>query len=342
VEPLTHALTSLALARTAQKKLPRYGTALLLVSGLAPDLDYASYFASPFAFLRLHRSVLHSLAGGSLTALLVAAGFYFFDRLRDRRQASANGRLQLSFASAFVFCGIGIAAHILLDVASGIGVQLLWPFRGAWYEWDLAASLDPWIWVLLLAGLLLPQLFRLVNEEIGERKKRTGAVGAAIALILLAGYLGFRADFHGRAVDLLLSREYHRRAALAAGAFPSATNPFDWRGVVITDATAELLDVPLGLNANFDPDSALTMYKPQESPPLAAGQSTPGARFFLSYTAFPFAEINHREADTRFELRDLRFSSSDTSPENIFYRVELNSALQVRSTEFVFASSAEP
>ena len=43
MEPVTHALTSLALARVGQRRLPRFGTAMLVVAGVAPDLDYASY-----------------------------------------------------------------------------------------------------------------------------------------------------------------------------------------------------------------------------------------------------------------------------------------------------------
>ena len=39
MEPFTHAFTSLALARAGGRRLPRFGTAMLVVSGLAPDLD---------------------------------------------------------------------------------------------------------------------------------------------------------------------------------------------------------------------------------------------------------------------------------------------------------------
>ena len=58
MEPFTHAFTSLALARAGQRQLPRFGTAMLVVSGLALDLDYLSYVGGANAFMRFHRTAL--------------------------------------------------------------------------------------------------------------------------------------------------------------------------------------------------------------------------------------------------------------------------------------------
>jgi inner membrane protein len=75
VEPVTHALTSLALARAGQRRLPRHGTAIILVAGVAPDLDYASYLSGASAFLRLHRALLHSIPGAAFVACATAGIF---------------------------------------------------------------------------------------------------------------------------------------------------------------------------------------------------------------------------------------------------------------------------
>ena len=151
---------------------------------------------------------------------------------------------------------MGIAVHDLLDLASGDGMQLLWPFRVQWFRWNLVESFDPWVLALLVAGLLVPQLFRLVSEEVGAQKKRGAGSGAALfTLVMLAGYFGARAYLHGRAADLLLSAEYHGREPLSGGAFPSAGNPLDWRGVVATDNTIEEIDVNLAPGAEFNPGS---------------------------------------------------------------------------------------
>lgn len=344
MEPFTHAFTSLALARAGQRRLPRFGAAMLIVSGVAPDLDYSSCLGGAGAFLRFHRTALHSMAGATVMAVAIAAAFCALDRrLPAAKKAQAKKFPPLAFRAALAVCAVGAAGHLLLDVASGVGVQVLWPFRARWFEWDLTTDLDLWVLVLLVAGFLLPLLFRLVSEEVGERKKEPGGRRAAVVtLLLLAAYLGARAHLRSQAMDLLLSREYHGRVALSAGAFPAPSAPFDWRGVVVTDNTIEDVDVPLGPNAAFDPDRSLTHYKPDDSPALDAGEKTAAATAFLRYARFPLANVERVEDGYRFEVRDLRFASGDTEPANIIVRVDFDSGLQIRNEEFRFASSPSP
>ncbi len=220
--------------------MPRFGTAMMVVSGLAPDLDYASYFGGAGAFMRFHRTALHSLTGSAVMACAIAGAFCALDRRMPPKKQQTKTVAPLAFGAAFAVCAIGAAGHILLDVASGVGVQLLWPFRSHWSGWNLITDLDLWTLLLLIVGLLLPLLFTLVNEEVGERKKGPGGSRAAIVtLVLLAAYFGARANLHSRAIDLILSREYHGRIALSAAAFPESSAPFSWRGIAETDNTME-------------------------------------------------------------------------------------------------------
>jgi membrane-bound metal-dependent hydrolase YbcI (DUF457 family) len=339
LEPVTQALTSFALARALQPRLPRFGTALLIAAGLAPDLDYAGYFAGPRAFLALHRTALHSIPGAAVLACALAWLFCFFEKRWPPPKTARKSPLPLKFAPALALCALAFAAHDLLDFATGEGLQLLWPFHVQWLRGNLAENFDPWILVLLIAGLLIPQLFALVREEIGSRKKRSGSGAAVAVLLLLAAYLGARAYFHGRALDLLLSSEYHGRVALSAGAFPSSANPLDWRGIVSTDTTLEELDVNLASASDFNPDRSLTHYKPPDSPALQAAQRTPAAERFLRYAQFPLASMVRREDGFRVELRDLRFASGDASFANITVRADLNASSLVTRAQLLYASS---
>jgi inner membrane protein len=336
-------MTSLALARAARNRMPRNGAIMLVVSGLAPDLDYASYIGGPGAFLRFHRSLLHSIPGSAVMVLAIAGAFWAFEKHSSRKSLGRNSRASLPFKAALAVCAVGAGAHILLDLASGVGVQLLWPLGERWYEWDLAANLDPWILALLLAGIFLPQLFRLVNEEVGDRKKPTGASPAAmVTLLLLAAYFGARASLRSRAIELLLSREYHGRGPHSAGAFPTSTNPFSWRGLVVTDNSIEEMSVPLGPGADFDPDRSLTHFKPDDSPALDAGEKTAASKIFLAWTRFPLATVSALEDGYRFELRDLRFPPNDPSPANILCRVDFDRGLRIKHQEFRQARAPNP
>ena len=316
---------------------------MLIASGLAPDLDYASYLAGPAAFLRFHRTALHSIAGAGVVSCALALFSCALDRKWPPAKSTKKRPAPTTLAPALVLCAFGVIGHELLDLASGEGIQLLWPFHAHWYRWDLAESFDPWVLIVLVAGLLIPQLFGLVREEVGARNKPGAGSGAALAtLLLLLAYLGGRAYFHSRAVDTLLSAEYHAREPLSAGAFPSSGNPLEWRGVVATDGTLEELDVSLAPGADFNPDRSLTHYKPQDSPQLQRAEKTLEAQRFLAYAEFPLASATRHEDGYRVEFRDLRFPAGDQSVENMMLGVDLDASARVVRMELRYVSSGAP
>ena len=341
MEPVTHALTSLALARAAQKRLPRFGTAMLVAAGVAPDLDYVSYLGGAGSFLRYDRTLLHSLLSSFVVASVTAGAFYFFAASGDRpsSKSDCSSLPRLNFGMAFIVCATGIAAHLLLDLVSGVGVRLLWPFRTKWFALDLLHEFDIWILVCLAVGLLLPMLISLVSEEIGEPKTSGRGRGSAIvALALLLVYVGARGLLHSRAIELLESHDYHGRVALAVGALPDSASPLEWRGVVSTDNTIEQVNVPFGFGREFDPEHSVTQYKPDDSPALQAGQRTAAAQEVLKYARFPLASVVRTGDGYRFDLRDARFAESDSSPANIFVRADINGNMQILKQQFLFES----
>ncbi len=317
---------------------------MLIVSGIAPDLDYASYFGGASAFVRLHRTALHSLADSALMACVIAGAFCVLDRKWPQKMTGqASARAPLRFTPSLALCAVGTTGHVLLDLASGVGVQLLWPFRVHWTAWGLTTNFDPWILALLVAGLLLPILFKLVNEEVTSgQKKRTGQRSAVLTLLLVAAYVGTRAYWRSEAINLLFSREYHGRVALSADAFPLPSSPLTWRGVVATDNTLEEVEVPLNRPDEFDSNNSTTLYKPEDSPALEAAEKSSAAAEFLIYARVPIATVRRVEADYRVEIHDARFPSDDDDPANVFLRVDLDSNSQIRRQEFLFASSPNP
>jgi inner membrane protein len=341
VEILTHALVSLMLARAGQTLLPRYGVAMLVVSGVAADLDYLSYLGGPSAFLRFHRGVLHCVPGSVVVVCVLAVVFWAISR-RFATSGPTSTLPPLSFLTAVAVCAVGVAAHLLLGLASGIGVRLLWPFGQRWTALNLLSNVDPWVVILLVLGLLLPEVFRLVSQEIGEREKGSrGQRAAAITLLLLVVYVGARAGLHSRAVDELNSREYRGAPPLATGAFPSALSPFAWRGLVSTDNAIDQIELSLAPGAGFDPDRAVPHYKPEDSTALEAAENTQAAKIFLRYARFPLASLERGDEGYRFTLHDMRFASGDNGADNIIVKVGLGANLQVVSQEFRFASSTE-
>lgn len=340
MQPIIYLLICLALATAARKHLPRFGTAMMVTSGITADLDFISYFGGPAQFLRFHRTVLHSVLG-TVAMCCFISGIYCAMGRGGVKKDSEDGRGGLKFLAAFLVCIVGAAAHIILDLAGGIGVRLWWPFRGSWQSWDLLPDFDVWILLLLAAGLSLPYLGRMVSEEIGERKRGApGQLGATIALVVLILYIGGRGILHSRAIDLLRSRDYHGQPPENAGAFAESSNPFAWRGLVSTSGAIDELNISLLPGGTFDPDRGVPHYKPEDSPTISAAQNSAGGRLFLAYARFPLAAIEPQASGFEVTLRDLRFPAGYRSIENIVLEVRVDENAQIVEQRTRFTGSA--
>lgn len=333
MDVVTHALASAAMERAGLRAVNPSALLILVISGAAADLDLLSYFAGPRLYFLYHLALLHSILGSAVLAIAIAAGFCLWMR-------GPHGE-RLRFAPVLLLCAIGAGVHVLLDCMGADGVQLFWPFRQRWFSLDLLPHIDPWILGALIVGILLPALFRLVSEEIGERKKKKRiSKGAVAALIVMALYIGERALLHQHAMQALMSHDYHGAAPVAAGAFPDSPSPFLWRGIVETANTIEQIDVPLGPGEEFRPSSSLTVYKPTASLALDVARRTPFAKEFLNYARFPMAELQTIPNGSLVTIRDLRFAPESNAAGNLQAAIELDGQLHVRSEELEFASES--
>src|ERR1700730_7233743 len=124
MEPVTHALTSIALGRAGLNKITPMATPMLLVSGLAADVDWVTRFGGANAFLQGHRTAMHSLLG---TVVIIAAVTVIF-RLTGRRYP----KLAVELFPALLICAVGAGVHLLLDLLNAYGLNLMWPFGSKW------------------------------------------------------------------------------------------------------------------------------------------------------------------------------------------------------------------
>ncbi len=331
MEPVTHALTSIALGRAGLNKITRGATPMLLVSGLIADVDWVTRLGSADLFLRGHRTVTHSLAGTAAIIAAVAAASYVLGRKYPK--------FAVDIFPALAICAAGAGAHLLLDLLNGYGVMLLWPFSPKWYAWDLADGVDSWILFFLLVGLLTPELFRLVLEEIGSKPKRTGRQrGAIFGLVFVALVIAGRSFAHERAIALLDGRVYRGQVPLEVAAFPRPSNPLLWSGVVETDNALFKLEVPLGPVREFDPELAEVYYKPEASLTLRNAISSSTAIEFLSFARFPLAHVEPEGLGFQVRLRDMRFESELAGRRGIIAVVHLNAQSLVIGEHLEFDS----
>jgi inner membrane protein len=329
MDPLTHALASYTLKRAAFPRAPRSTTIATLIAGTIADLDSLSKFAGPSAFLTFYRTYFHSLLAALLFSLLVTLPFLLRKHPPTDKQTSPLPIFLAALAAAVL--------HLLMDVCQSTGAELFWPFSTRRFALDWVAPLDLWILGILLAGIFLPALSGLVTEEIGAKSKGPrGKVGASLALATMILYVVLRFVLHGDALAALVSRTYRGESPRKAAAFPESSSPFRWHGIVETERALHDVEIEVGPTASFDPDSAVTSYKPEPSPALDAARDTPVARRFLQAARFPKATVEKTPEGFHIILRALPNSRGVTSGLRVHALIETDPSGKVLSQELAW------
>jgi len=278
----------------------------VVLAGVLADVDLLSYFFGPSAFLTWRYTFTHSLPGALLIAATCALLFSkfqpkgsFFSAKKDAAKESLT-----SLAPAMLIAAL---LHVALDFAGLQGITLLWPVNQNLYALDWLPQIDPWICIILLFGLLLPELFHLVGSEIGTKDKTPrGRNGARIAFAMLIVYTGVRATLHQNAVAQLDAHSYRGESPHRVAAFADALSLETWHGFAETTSSVCTTDVPALSGTRFDPERAACVHKPEDSPALTAAQHTPATQLFLRASRFPKASLDATEDGTEVVIRDVR------------------------------------
>jgi inner membrane protein len=335
VDPLTHALASYTLKRAAFPRLTRPVTIAMLIAGTVADIDSLSKFAGPSTFLTFYRTYCHSLPAALLFSLLVTFPFLL--------RRSAPTEKQISPLPIFIAALAASVLHLLMDICQSSGVELFRPFSTRRFALDWVAHLDLWILGILLAGILLPALSGLVTEEIGAKSKGPrGKVGASLALSTIILYLVLRFVLHGNALAAMESRTYRGESPRKAAAFAESGSPFRWHGIVETESALHDFEMEVGPAASFEPDSAVTSYKPESSPALDAARDTAVARRFLQIARFPKATVEKTPEGFHVILRAFPTARDVSSAWRVHALIDTDSSGKILSQELAWDPGSSP
>ncbi|HET9177023.1 MAG TPA: metal-dependent hydrolase, partial [Terriglobia bacterium] len=318
MDNITHTLTGLAISQAGFNRKTRFATLAILVGSNLPDVDSVSGFWGGVAYLQHHRGITHSIVGVAALGIALAGAFYLLDR---KLPSKASGP-PLNAAWLLLACSVATGAHLLMDFTNSYGIRPFLPFSARWYAWGIEPIVDPLLWLVLFAGLGLPALFRLINEEVGARKTgfRTGAIFSLCAVVAVWGLRDFS---HRRALNMLDSVSYQDAMPERIGAFPSFGNPFDWTGVAETSQAFYVLPVDVA-GRQLDPQDARIYRKPESSPALEAALKTRTAEDFMDFARFPWTEVLPTESGTTVIIRDLRFQPAGAGQGGFAIRIELD------------------
>ena len=300
----------------------------MLAAGTVADVDLLSALFGPTAYFFARRTFTHSLLG-TLVVIALAA---LFTRYLAKKEIEPLAVLLPPVA-------IAAALHVLLDLFQSEGVALLWPLYPARFALDWLPSLDPWILAILIAGILIPELFRLVSSEIGAKGKAPrGRNGAIVSFTLIAVYTGARAILHSGSVASLGPHSYHGESARRTAAFPDALSILTWHGAVETQSWLCQADVPAGQGKSFDPENADCLHKPEASAELDAAQKTDVARKYLQAMPFPRATVVKTEDGYEVVLRSMRDLAENEAHHRIAARILVDSRFGISGENLVWLS----
>ena len=278
MDNLTHSLVGVALAQSGLARLSPGATTALIVGSNLPDIDILFALQGAASYLEHHRDLTHSVVGAPVLALLLAGVLAAF--VRGAR-----------FLGLLAASGTAIAVHVLMDLCTSYGTRVLSPFDRTFYAWDLVFIVDPAILLVLLLTLLF------------ARRQNLSARLATVGLGLIVAYVGARAGLHARALDEAQSRLPGGRARHVV-ALPSPLDPFHWRILADTGDAYLIGDVRLD-----GPSPALKRRekRPEDAVVTRAREASAIAQIFLSFSTFPWLEVEAKDGSTEVTWTDLRF-----------------------------------
>ena len=300
------------MSRSGLNRRSALTTLTMVLAAEAADLDVLWALKGPIANFHHHRGITHSFAGAPFVAATTLGFVWLLCRWRkdDGSPRIQRSRLPVRWGYLYWMALIAALSHILLDYTTAYGIRMFAPFDRRWYSWDIVFIVEPVILVALIAGLVLPSLFGLINQEIGARSKGPqGRVGAIFALVCLLAVWGYRDYQHRRALNAMSALLYKGSVPLKMGAYPYWVNPFRWHGVVETEAFLQTAQVN-SMAPSVD-EQGEAYYKPEETPVTQAAKASYLGRVYMDWAVFPMTQTEQWPGDRKEYLvrfQDLRFS----------------------------------
>jgi inner membrane protein len=310
MDNVCHTLVGAAMGHAGLKRLTPYATGTLMLAANIPDVDVL-VFASGESPVSFRRGWTHGVVGQALLpigltlAVMAWAGWRHPQAPRPR----AGWLLALSYLALY--------SHLFLDFLNNYGVRLLAPLEWRWFYGDAVFILDPWLWLVLGAGVWLAR-----RRQTPQPAGLALGASAGYVLVMLAAALitrqavirEFRAD---RGYD---------PSALMVGPVP--VSPFSRE--VIIDAGDHY---ETGMYRFWSPRLVLDaerIPKNDRLPEVAAARTSRDVRNFLVWARFPFWQVRRTADGTEVTVRDARFPVGDGT---FMARVTVPVGSKLRGTE---------
>jgi len=288
MDNLCHTLVGAAFGEAGLKQRTRFGNATLMIASNLPDIDVL-VFATGTPSVAFRRGWTHGILADLLLPPLLTAAIIWFARRPARPDAPPIKPREI-----LLLAYLGVIVHVLMDLLNNYGVRLLMPFSQHWFYGDVLFIIDPWLWLVLGAGVWLARTWK---SPLAARNALAISLIYIVAMVVSAR--GARAEI----VDRWRQVAGQPPHALMVGPMP--VTPM--RRQVIIDAgdhyeTGTFSWMPR--NVRFD---AAMVAKNDQDPHVAGARMAPNIRAFLVWSRFPFFIVEPTNGGTRVGVGDMRF-----------------------------------
>jgi inner membrane protein len=328
MEPVTHVLTGVCLARSGFNRKAAYATLTMAIAAELPDIDTVWGLRGPVEGFTHHRGLTHTFIGipleGALLVVAVWGVHTWWTRGRTKvgdliaeGAAGSRGKTVAPVRWGWLYAGalVALLSHLLLDWTNNYGLRPFFPFDRHWFAGSFVFIFDPWIFLLLVGALLMPPLFGLIAGEVGAGKKAFRGRGWAVAALLgVVCWWTLRFVQHDRAVQMAMGQSYAQSTLLpsatgegvatgdmgsldgppvylpaqSALASPDMLNPFRWWAVMDFGPLYQLAEVD---TRRGEVTVGPTTYpKPDRSAAVLQAEKSPLGRAYIDWSPMPLVE----------------------------------------------------
>lgn len=291
MDNLCHTLVGAAIGEAGLKARTRFGNPILMIAANLPDIDVLA-FATSTPAVALRRGWTHGVVAQALLPIVLTGLVLLVDRLRPPRPGSVRARA----APVLLLSYVGVLSHVGMDWLNSYGVRLLKPFSDRWFYGDAVFIIDPWLWLILGAGVF-----------IARRRHRRVAAGVAIlaASAYIAGMVWSARTARQHVLDIWT--EQHGRAPLALMVGPRPVTPLQ-RQVVIADGDEYVTGRYHAREGRLELDSR-RIPRNEDEPAAIRARHDERVRAVLVWARFPFYHLTPVDGATVVALGDVRFAS---------------------------------
>jgi len=322
MDNLCHTLAGAVLAETGLKTRTAGGTATLLLASNLPDVDVL-VFATNTLPMSFRRGWTHGVLAMALLPLAFAAVMYVAARMRPSRSTRPRANSPpLRFRWLLALSYLGTWLHVFMDFLNSYGVRLLMPFSGRWFYGDALYIVDPVLYVIFGAALVLGRRQAWTAGD-GRSMPRVGlAVAATYMLLMLASNAWARETVRSGLVRAGRSPETRFMVTPVFG------NPFKREVVIDLGPRYEkgfiwFQPAPHLRPAGYGVDTYAN------EPFAQQAAQTPVGRAYLRWSRFPFFVVKRTSPMVQVQLNDYRYAGPNGRDTWLSTTVELPAQMAV-------------